>query len=79
MGIFEDIHDSIRETRIVKALSDYNIKQINNPDWGCENKVHNWMNYIDSEVRGIWEYLSLETKVIAYFIANTMANNEEWD
>ena len=44
-----------------------------------EGRVHNWWNYIPSEIQDIWNELDDETKVISGIVAATMANREEWD
>ena len=53
--------------------------ELNNPEWDKGGRVHNWKNYVDSEVKSVWHLLSEnERRIIAYF-ADRSASNEDWD
>lgn len=42
-------------------------------------KVHDWRNYVPSEVVEVWNYLPLDARLIAFAMAENRARNEEWD
>ena len=49
------------------------------PDWECEIKVHNWMNYVDPELRAIWGTFFDKQKIIIAVNFNRIAGEEEWE
>lgn len=50
-----------------------------NPDWPDVGGVHDWRNYINDNLRGIWHtFTSIQQLVIAEN-AQDQADNEEWD
>ena len=51
---------------------------IREPKFEEAGKVHDWRNYISSELQDTWDGLSDTTKLIAYFMAEEQANREEW-
>ena len=48
-------------------------------DFKDDDRIHNWRNYVDSEIKDIWSQLSDETRVGIYIVAEETASNEEWD
>lgn len=60
-------------------ISDYDRERIENPQWGSTGRVHDWRNYIPDAVQANWERLSLETRLVAYCMAEKQASDEEWD
>lgn len=49
------------------------------PKWNVESRVHNWRNYVSSDVQRIWETFTPEQKHFLAVLFQDMANNEEWD
>lgn len=49
------------------------------PKWDVANRVHNWRNYVDDEVKDIWDSFSLEAKQALAQNFNNIADREEWD
>lgn len=49
------------------------------PNFEDDGRVHNWRNYIPEYVKAAWSKLSLETRAVAYVMAYTRAEAEEWD
>ena len=43
------------------------------------NRCHDWRNYVDDEIIGLWGRLSLDARIIAFLVAERAAGNEEWD
>ena len=57
------------------------IKHINldNPEFDKRNKVHDWRNYVPYDWMKEWDNLTEREKKIIAVMAETQANNEEWD
>ena len=49
------------------------------PNWENSNKCHDWKNYIDKDIRLIWQMLSREERYMAFLMAEKRADAEEWD
>lgn len=49
------------------------------PNWGNISKVHNWRNYANDHVIGIWEDLSDDHKKILSANFQDIADNEEYE
>lgn len=49
------------------------------PNWGNISRVHNWRNYADDHVIGIWDSLTNEQKKILANNFQRIADEEEWD
>lgn len=68
---------------------DDTIKCINNPKWKpdfdpeyeLDNKypVQDWKTHIPEEWQKIWGSFDIETKLVAYLMAEKEASDEEWD
>jgi hypothetical protein len=54
-------------------------KAIEHPDWGTEQRCHDWRNYVPSEAKNIWDVLNKDAQIVAYTMAKTRAEQEEWD
>lgn len=50
-----------------------------NPDWENAGRVHDWRNYIDDDLRAIWDTFSDAQKIAIAKSAQRQADNEEWD
>lgn len=48
-------------------------------DWNNNHKVHDWKNYVPEIVQELWNELTMESRMIAYMMAEQQASNEEWD
>ena len=48
-------------------------------DWEAGLRTHNWRTYIPLRLRKIWHHLSMETKVVAYIMAEDRADDDVWD
>jgi hypothetical protein len=53
--------------------------KIDNPKWDEAGRVHDWRNYIPDVVKVIWDHLSVETRLMAAYMAEVQANREEWE
>lgn len=52
---------------------------VNNPEFDKKNKVQDWRNYVPYEWEEHWnEFTDRERKIIAV-MAETQADQEEWD
>lgn len=60
-----------------------NIEQAENPNWeqfDSESKpVHDWRAYITDEVREQWAVIDLKARCIVIHIAQSCADQEDWD
>ena len=48
------------------------------PDWTAGGRVHNWRNYIGTDLRAAWPQLSDDLKRVVAENAQTLADAEEW-
>ncbi len=62
-------------------MIDFN--EVVDPKWEEFDKefkhVHDWRNYIPDSVRGIWQRLSIETRIVVIECLQGVADNEHWD
>lgn len=49
------------------------------PHWDAAGRMHDWRNYISTEVREIWETFTGEQRAAMARQADSIASNEEWD
>ena len=56
-----------------------NFTTLFSPDWGNPSMCHDWKNYIDKDIRLIWQMLSGEERYMAFLTAEKRADAEEWD
>jgi len=49
------------------------------PDWDNAERIHDWRNYADEELRQIWSTFTLEQKRIIAELLEKQADREEWD
>ena len=64
-----DINASLRE------LGNY----VRVVDWQAGGRVHNWRNYVPTDLRARWADLSDDTRGAIYFMADEIAGREDWD
>lgn len=53
--------------------------ELETPDWSYNSRCNNWKNYIDDEIRQLWNQLSFREKFIIAHFAEFQASQEEWD
>ena len=46
---------------------------------GQKEKAHEWKNHIQENIAQVWSQLSEEARLVALIMAETQANNEEWE
>ena len=49
------------------------------PNWAEAGRVHDWRNYIEEDIREMWETFTIEQKRALVKNADEIASNEEWD
>ena len=49
------------------------------PEWGVEDRIHNWRNYASDELKTEWPKLSGKQRMIIAAMLKEMASNEHWD
>jgi len=54
------------------------LERVNNPEWKQREKVHDWRNHVDHELRSLWTTLTLETRLAITLTAILHAADEEW-
>ena len=84
----EQIFSGFRNHHSMENLNDI-IRDINSPKWKpdfdpkyeLDDKypVQDWKTYIPEEWQKIWDNFDIETKLVAYSMAEHQASNEEWD
>lgn len=52
---------------------------VENPEWEKSRRVHDWRNYIDEEVKAIWNTFTPEQRMALAKQADNLASAEEWD
>ncbi len=48
------------------------------PQFDKARKKYDWRNHLPDEIRGLWRELSVEARVIAFFMAERRACQEDW-
>jgi hypothetical protein len=56
----------------------YELEKILVPEWGKATKVHDWRNHVPDHIKNNWSVISLESKMIAYFMAEYASEQEHW-
>ena len=51
----------------------------NTPLWDVKDSVHNWRNYVDDEVKRLWDYFTDEMKQALAQNFQGIADNEHWN
>lgn len=69
----------MNENKLKSIISEYTAEAILNPEWENAGRVNDWRNYIPEKLQEIWNDLSCDAKIIAYYMADEMAGREEWD
>lgn len=47
--------------------------------WTDLRQIHNWRNHIPDMIQALWGVLGDDARLVAYVMAEKVANNEEWD
>lgn len=55
------------------------VSSIVTPDWDNARRVHDWRNHVPEFVKKQWECLTVETRVVTFWIASESASDEDWD
>lgn len=50
-----------------------------NPKWDLADRVHDWRNYINEDMRAVWDTFTPTQKRILAENAEEIAGREEWD
>jgi hypothetical protein len=50
-----------------------------NPKWETENRVHNWRNYANEDLKEEWQSMSGRQRLIVAAALDEIADREEWD
>ena len=50
-----------------------------NVKWEKLSKIHDWRNYVDPSIRGVWNVLSDHGRIAVYIGAVKQASTENWD
>lgn len=66
------------EEELLKELPISDAESITNPKWEEAGRVLDWRNYIPLELQRIWDKLSIESRIIAFYLADSMAHKEDW-
>ena len=51
---------------------------LKNPEFGKAGRVHDWRNHVPECIVDTWDTLALESRLIAYIVADNASDNEEW-
>ena len=49
------------------------------PEWGVQDRVHNWRNYVSEQLQNHWENMTDATKQIVAANLQDVADNEDWE
>ena len=49
------------------------------PNWDDNDRVHNWKNYINDDLRAAWDTFTVPQKRLMARNAEEEAGREEWD
>lgn len=49
-----------------------------NPQFDRARRCHDWRNYIPDQLREIWKDMTVESRVVAFIMAEQRANQENW-
>ena len=49
------------------------------PDWGTEDRVHNWRNYASEDLEIEWPNMTGRQRLIIAAALNDIAGREHWD
>jgi len=78
MNKLEQIFSAFKDSYWATTLTDA-IERMNSPQWKQDIYVHDWERYIPNELQRIWNSLLIETRLMAYLLAEEQAGNEEWE
>ena len=60
-------------------MSEDTPKDYAEPEWSAAGRVHDWRNYINDEIKLMWESFSLTQRAALSRQAEEIASCEEWD
>lgn len=49
------------------------------PEWSVDNPVHNWRNYISTDIKELWSTFDSAQKSAIARQARDQASEEDWD
>lgn len=61
----------LSETQILLAIHE--------PVWMPRPRFRDWRNHVDSELRGLWSELDVDTRLALFLIASKRTSAELWD
>jgi len=61
----------LSETQILSAIHE--------PEWTPRPRFRDWRNHVDSELRGLWSELDVDTRLALFLIASKRTSAELWD
>lgn len=61
-------------SKILMTIPDQDFKQIDRPnwDWAIDVDRPRWHDFIDENLRELWENLSWDCKIVAFYMAQKM-------
>ena len=69
----------IEENELLKELPVSIGNSILKPKWDEAGRVYDWRNYVPIGLQNIWDKLSVESRIIIFYLTDTMAHQEDWD
>lgn len=55
------------------------LDNLDSPEFSNADRVHDWRNHVPNELQDLWSELSMETRLAIAFMAEELANSEEWE
>jgi hypothetical protein len=63
----------------VLNLTNAQVHTIDNPEFEKAGKVMDWRNHVPAELKEHWDELSGDAKAVAFSMAQSLAEMEEWE
>lgn len=60
-------------------MTEYQEQTYRYPAWEEADRVHDWRNYINDDLRAFWYTFTIEQRVLIGENAQEIASQEEWD
>ena len=54
-------------------------QDLDNPNFKELDRIHNWRNHIDYDIKNVWKKLTKREKFLIAYLAEKEADQEEWD
>lgn len=67
------------KTIMKESFSWISDEELNSPQFEAAGRIHDWRNYVPDNLHHIWDGLTEETKLVAFLIAENIADKEDWD